>query len=128
MKKSTDAQIRAAAKYDKNNTILIQLKLNKKTDADILECLDQQDNRQGFIKMLIRKHMLNEKFGISNAESVPVINKRIVEGEFLEGQNVVVSIDGKEFRRKVWYSEKCGDLVITVLGNEYAKYEFENSQ
>ena len=78
--------------------------------------------------MLIRKHMLNEKFGISNAESVPVINKRIVEGEFLEGQNVVVSIDGKEFRRKVWYSEKLGDLVITVLGNEYAKYEFENSQ
>lgn len=128
MKKSTDAQIRAAAKYDKNNTRLIQLKLNKKTDADILECLDQQDNRQGFIKMLIRKHMLNEKFGISNAESVPVINKRIVEGEFLEGQNVVVSIDGKEFRRKVWYSEKLGDLVITVLGNEYAKYEFENSQ
>ena len=117
-RKSTDAQIRAAVKYDKNNTRLIQMKLNKKTDADILDFLDGLDNRQGFIKDLIRKHM-------KGAEAVPVIEKKIIDGEFLEGQNVVVSIDGKEFKRKVWYSEKWGDLVITVLGNEYAKYEFK---
>lgn len=118
MRKSTDAQIKAAAKYDKNNTKLIQLKLNKKTDADILDFLDGLDNRQGFIKELIRKHM-------KGAEAVPVIDKRIVDGEFLEGKTVVVSIDGREFKRKPYYSAKWGDLVITVLGNEYAKYEFE---
>lgn len=121
MGKSSEAQIRAAAKYDKQNTRLIQLKLNKKTDADILEFLDAQENRQGFIKELIRKHM-------KGTDAVPVIEKKIIEGEFLEGQTIVVSIDGKEFKRKVWYSEKWSDLVITVLGNEYAKYEFENSQ
>lgn len=118
MKKSTEAQIRAAAKYDKNNTRLIQLKLNKKTDADILEFLDAQDNRQGFIKELIRKHM-------KGTEAVPVMEKKIIDGEFLEGQSVVVSIDGREFKRKPYYSAKWGDLVITVLGNEYAKYEFK---
>lgn len=118
MRKSTDAQIKAAAKYDKNNTKLIQLKLNKKTDADILDFLDGLDNRQGFIKELIRKHM-------KGAEAVPVIDKRIVDGEFLEGKTVVVSIDGREFKRKPYYSAKWGDLVITVLGNEYAKYEFK---
>ena len=117
MRKSTDAQIKAAAKYDKNNTKLIQLKLNKKTDADILDYLDGLDNRQGFIKELIRKHM-------KGTETVPVMEKKIVDGEFLEGQSVVVSIDGREFKRKPYYSAKWGDLVITVLGNEYAKYEF----
>lgn len=118
MKKSSEAQIRAAAKYDKTNTRLIQLKLNKKTDADILEFLDGLDNRQGFIKDMIRKH-------IKGSDVAPVMEKKIIDGEFTEGQFVVVSIDGKEFKRKVWYSEKWGDLVITVLGNEYAKYEFE---
>lgn len=118
MKKSTEAQLKASRKYDQNNTKLIQLKLNKKTDADILEFLDGLDNKQGFIKELIRKHM-------KGAEAVPVIEKKIIDGEFTEGQFVVVSIDGKEFKRKVWYSEKWGDLVITVLGNEYAKYEFK---
>lgn len=118
MKKSTEAQLKASRKYDQQNTRLIQLKLNKKTDADILDFLDGLDNRQGFIKELIRKNM-------NGTEAVPTIEKKIVDGEFLEGKTVVVSIDGREFKRKVYYSSKWGDLVITVLGNEYAKYEFE---
>lgn len=114
----TEAQKRAAAKYDAKNTKLIQMKLNKKTDADILDYLDSVDNKQGLIKELLRKHMAGET-------PVPTIEKKIVEGDFIEGQNVVVSIDGKEFKRKVWYSERWGDLVITVLGNEYAYSEFK---
>lgn len=118
MKKSTEAQIRAAAKYDKTNTKLIQMKLNKKTDADILEFLDTLENRQGYIKELIRKDM-------AGVQATPVMDKYIVDGDFLEGQSVVVSIDGREFKRKPYYSAKWGDLVITILGNEYAKYEFK---
>jgi hypothetical protein len=57
MKKSTEAQLKASRKYDQQNTRLIQLKLNKKTDADILEKLDSVENRQGYIKHLIRKDM-----------------------------------------------------------------------
>ena len=118
MKKSTEAQIKASAKYDANNTKLIPIKLNLKTDADILEWMDQQSNRQGAIKELIRKAIKGENL-------VPVIEKKIVDGEFLEGKSVIVSIDGREFKRKPYYSAKWGDLVITVLGNEYAKYEFK---
>jgi hypothetical protein len=121
MKKSSEAKLKASAKYDKQNTRIIQMKLNKKTDADILDYLDAQDNRQGFIKELIRKHM-------KGTEAVPVMEKLIVDGEFLEGKSVVVRIDGREFKRKPYYSAKWGDLVITVLGNEYAKYEFKYSQ
>lgn len=45
----------AQERYDKDNTIQIRLKLNKKTDADIIEKLDSVDNKQGYIKRLIRE-------------------------------------------------------------------------
>lgn len=51
---TTDAQKRAVAKYDAENTRRIVLKLNKTTDRDILERLDTVENRQGYIKRLIR--------------------------------------------------------------------------
>lgn len=46
--------------YDASNTIQIRLKLNKKTDADILNRLDAVPNKQGYIKGLIRDDMKNE--------------------------------------------------------------------
>ena len=52
---TSEAQKRASIKYDKANTKQILLKLNKNTDADILDRLDQVDNMQGYIKELIRK-------------------------------------------------------------------------
>ena len=51
---ATDAQKRAVLKYDAANTTQIHLKLNNKTDADILAYLAQLDNVQGFIKSAIR--------------------------------------------------------------------------
>ncbi len=50
----SEAQKRAQAKYDKANTKQVIMKLNKITDADILEVLDQTPNVQGYIKQLIR--------------------------------------------------------------------------
>lgn len=55
--KTTPAKRKANAKYDKNNTKVISLKLNKNTDQDILDLLDSVDNTQGFIKQLIRKEI-----------------------------------------------------------------------
>lgn len=51
---ATEAQKRAVLKYDAANTTQIHLKLNNKTDADILDYLAQLDNVQGFIKTAIR--------------------------------------------------------------------------
>lgn len=53
-KKASDAQLRAIAKYDAANTKQIMLKLNRKTDADILAALEACGNVQGYIKKLIR--------------------------------------------------------------------------
>lgn len=42
------------ARYDAKNTTQVRLKLNLKTDADILEALERSGNKQGYIKSLIR--------------------------------------------------------------------------
>lgn len=52
---STEAQKRASKKYDQNNVKKITVKLNKKTDADILAKLEEVENIQGYIKDLIRR-------------------------------------------------------------------------
>ena len=54
---TTDAQKKATLKFDKNNTRQIKLKLNVHTDKDILERLDSVQNKQGYIKELIRKDL-----------------------------------------------------------------------
>lgn len=54
---TTEAQKKASVKYDTANTIQIKLKLNINTDADIIRQLEQADNKQGYIKRLIREDM-----------------------------------------------------------------------
>lgn len=54
----SEAAKRASAKYDKANTVGILLKLNKRTDADILEYFSHLDeSRMGWIKKAIRNEM-----------------------------------------------------------------------
>lgn len=57
--KASDAQLRAAEKYDKANTVRLSIKLNKNTDADILAALDCSGNKQGLIKAALREYMKN---------------------------------------------------------------------
>ena len=57
---TSKAQLRAQAKYDKDNTVQVKLKLNKKTDKDIIDILDQVSNKQGFIKDLITMDNYNK--------------------------------------------------------------------
>ena len=57
MKKTSDAQKRAVAKYDAANTKSHLLKLNKNTDADSIAHLDQQPNKLAYLKKLIRDDM-----------------------------------------------------------------------
>lgn len=45
----------AKKRYDKQHTKQIALKLNKKTDADVLARLGRVGNMQGYIKRLIRE-------------------------------------------------------------------------
>ena len=51
---TTVAQKKASAKYDKHHTRSVLFKFNTTNDADILARLDGSNNKQGYIKELIR--------------------------------------------------------------------------
>ena len=56
----SEAQKRAQKRYDEANRErwrMINLKLNKDTDADIIEKLESEGSMNGYIKKLIRKDM-----------------------------------------------------------------------
>ena len=53
----TKAQKRAREKYEAKTKVQILLKLNKNTDSDILLKLAEVENKQGYIKQLIRKEI-----------------------------------------------------------------------
>ena len=55
------AQIRAQAKYDAEHTKRISLKLNLRTDVDIIKWSWGQRSVQGSIKRLIREEIAREK-------------------------------------------------------------------
>ena len=50
----------AQDKYDKANTVQYKLKLNKKWDREIIEKLNSVENRQGYIKDLIKSDIHKE--------------------------------------------------------------------
>lgn len=56
-RKIYDSQRKAIAKYDRENTTQFKVKLNNKTDQDIIDHLRKQENKQGYIKRLIRDDM-----------------------------------------------------------------------
>ena len=57
MAQRSDARLRANKKYADKNCVSFSIQLNRNTDSDILDHLQKQDNRQGYIKELIRQDL-----------------------------------------------------------------------
>jgi len=55
-----DAQYKATQKYREKNIKRVVLLLNRKTDADIIEYVEQMDNVNREIKQVIRNAMKEE--------------------------------------------------------------------
>ena len=67
MKKATsDAQLRATAKYDAAHTKRYGLKLNLSTDADVILLLDTVESKQTLIKMLLREYIASRRPGVTD--------------------------------------------------------------
>ena len=54
-------QYERQTRYNKANTTTVLLRLNKRTDADIIGRLQEVGNKQGYIKSLIRRDMQDER-------------------------------------------------------------------
>ena len=53
---------RADVKYNRTHTVPLYIRLNVRTDADILEHLEQIDeSKMGYVKRLIREDMAKQK-------------------------------------------------------------------
>ena len=57
---ASESQRKASAKYDKDHTVTVTVKLNQGTDADIIAWLSRKQNKQGAIKDLIRLQIERE--------------------------------------------------------------------
>lgn len=56
-----DSQIRAANKYNQEHSTLFTMRLNTRTDADIIHWLWRQKSKAGSIKKLIREEIEREE-------------------------------------------------------------------
>lgn len=57
IRKTSEAQLRAGAKYDEANTRQFAIKLNLKTDAKLIEALDRSPNKQALIKQALTEYL-----------------------------------------------------------------------
>lgn len=58
---SVESRNKKQAKYDKEHTVGFYMKLNTKTDSDIIKWLWTQKSKQGAIKKLIREEIERNK-------------------------------------------------------------------
>ena len=78
-----ESQKRASEKYQKQNIKRFTLKLNKRTDADMIRWLEGKDNIQGYIKHLIKLDMeINEAYKIASnvSDGIQAFTDSVSEG------------------------------------------------
>ena len=56
-----EARRRAEKKYQAENTKLLQIRLNFRTDQDILDKLSTEESMSGYVKKLIREDIRRKK-------------------------------------------------------------------
>ena len=128
---ATKAQLKAQAKYDKSNTKQVILKLNLINDADIIEKLNFESNKQGYIKKLVRCDMKNSS-DILTLDSIkfllmPIVKKYKIKSLSIFGSyarneasgtsDVDILIDGGNYSGLIEY-ENMIDLMKKALGKD----------
>ena len=58
---ASKAQVNASNKYNKANTTAFTFRFNNENDADIIEHLQSLDNKNGYIKELIRENIKKDQ-------------------------------------------------------------------
>ena len=102
---TTKAQRAASARYDRENTKQVSVKLNTRTDAEMLAHLAAQPNVQGYIKRLVREDMYRiAEDGMTNWHEVGTMGEMqdgkgnsLFYGAFGSGTyGLTTTVDGRE--------------------------------
>ncbi|MCR5502088.1 MAG: hypothetical protein K6F53_03695 [Lachnospiraceae bacterium] len=134
----TEAQKRAQKKWDeanKENRVSVRLNLNKQTDDDIIAKLESVENKQGYIKRLIRRDLKMEqglfetyaiiKIGMKDLDeefSKPVTNleyetvfKSIIAGPVIRKLDELKATDD-EYSVEIYFADQAGEF---IEGSDY---------
>lgn len=116
---ATKSQLKAQAKYDRDNTKQIVLKLNLTSDADILAMLNSQSNKQGYLKKLVRND-IRENADVLSLDSIKLLLLPIVKKYEIKSLSVFGSYARNEAR-------KDSDVDILIDGGNYrGLFEYEH--
>ena len=108
---TSEAKLSAIRKYDKENTTQVLLKLNTKTDADVIGKLESVGNKQGYIKELIRNNLRNNS-GILSFDSIRLLVIPIAKKNKLES----ISLFGSYARNE---AGNDSDVDLVISGGDY---------
>lgn len=61
-----NARSKAATKYNEISTVAVTVRLNVKTDADIITALESVTNKNALIKSLLRQAIADSEKGATN--------------------------------------------------------------
>ena len=49
------------ARYEKENLVRVMVKFNKRTEAPLVERIEREDNKAGYLKKLVREDIQRER-------------------------------------------------------------------
>ena len=58
---TTEAKKKSKARFDALNCVKFGIKLNKRTDAELIELLQSVESKQGLIRQALREYIANHK-------------------------------------------------------------------
>ncbi len=107
----SEAKKKAQLRYDKYNTRQIILKLNTKTDADIIGKLDNAGNKQGYLKDLVRANLRGDT-GVLSLDSIKLLILPVAKRNALDSISLFGSYARNEARPE-------SDVDILIDGGNY---------
>jgi len=108
----SEAKKRAQRKYDKENTTQIILKLNIKTDADVIGKLCNVDSKQGYLKELVRDNLRHDS-DVLSLDSIKLLVLPVAKKNNLES----IAVFGSYARNEAGPES---DVDIMIDGGNYS--------
>ena len=107
----SEAKKKAQLRYDRKNTKQIILKLNTKSDADIIGKLEEVGNKQGYLKDLVRCNLRNDT-GVLSLDSIRLLVLPVAKRNSLSSIHLFGSYARNEARPE-------SDVDLLIDGGNY---------
>lgn len=110
----------AKERYDAANTKQFKMKLNIKTDADIMNWLDKQESKQGAVKLAVRKEIVAMKYNEAEIKAMKMAldtvgieptDENMINNEKVDLLTINEGRDGNTY---AWYMDENNSVIVNV--------------